>query len=153
MQLFKTKVDVLKTPAIRSLFLFRTLSALQLRVVDDLLHTRRYVKDEIVFDEGEGAEALYIVVDGRVVICRQDVTDTARPVEVRPGMTFGELALLGNKPRSAQARAAQDSLLASRARSDFERLLDTHTVIACRIALQLARQLGEQLRERDPVFN
>jgi len=39
-------------------------------------------------------------------------------------------------------------VLASLARGDFESLLDTHAVVASKIALQLARQLGRQLRDR-----
>jgi len=39
-------------------------------------------------------------------------------------------------------------LLASFSRAEFEGLLDTHMVIAAKISLQLARQLGQQLRER-----
>ena len=38
-------------------------------------------------------------------------------------------------------------MLASLSRSDFESLLDTHAVVASKIALQLARQFGRQLRE------
>src|SRR5690606_16308385 len=55
---------------IRQLHLFATLSPRELRIVDGLLHERRYLKDEIIFDEGEEGQALYIVLSGRVLICR-----------------------------------------------------------------------------------
>jgi CRP-like cAMP-binding protein len=59
--------------------------------------------------------------------------------------------LLDNAPRSAQARAAEDCVLASLSRIDFESLLDSHAVTASKISLQLARQLGHQLRVRAPT--
>src|SRR5215212_1672413 len=135
---------------LRKLLLFSTLSRFELGVVDALLHERTYLKGEIIFDEGEEAQALYAIMAGRVLICRKGEPDTGRITEINAGVVFGELALLDDLPRSAQARAADDCVLASLSRGDFERLLDTHAVIASKIALQLARHLGRQLRDRSP---
>jgi CRP/FNR family cyclic AMP-dependent transcriptional regulator len=136
---------------LRRLPLFAPLSRPELRVVDGLLHERRYLTGEVVFDEGEEGQALYVIISGRVLICRQGAPETGRIAELGPGMVFGELALLDNGPRSAQARATEDCVLASLSRSDFESLLDTHAVVASKIALELARQLGRQLRQRAPT--
>ena len=134
---------------VRQLPLFATLSRRELRVVDSLLHERRYLKGEIVFDAGEHGQALYVIVAGRVLICRQGEPETGRIAELDAGVVFGELALLDNAPRAAQARAVEDCVLASLSRADFESLVDTHAIAASKIALQLARQLGRQLREQN----
>ena len=42
-------------------------------------------------------------------------------------------------------------MLASLSRGDLESLLVTHAVIASKILLQLARQLGRQLRDRSAL--
>jgi CRP/FNR family transcriptional regulator, cyclic AMP receptor protein len=133
---------------IRQLGLFSMLKARELRVVDDLLQERRYLKDEIVFDEGEEGQALYIVLSGTVVICRQGEPETGRIAEVPAGVLFGELALLDGAPRSAQARAAEDCVLASLSRADFRQLIETNAVIASKIAYQLAWELGQKLRDK-----
>jgi CRP-like cAMP-binding protein len=133
---------------LRRLSLFATLSRAELRVVDGLLNERRYLQGEIIFDEGEEGQTVYGVVSGRVLICRQGEPETGRLTGLEAGAVFGELALLDDAPRAAQAQAAEDCVLAALSRSDFEGLLDTHTVIATKITLQLARQLGRQLRER-----
>jgi CRP-like cAMP-binding protein len=133
---------------IRQLFLFATLRPRELRVVDGLLHERRYLKDEIVFDEGEEGQALYIVLAGRVLICRQGEPAAGHIAEISPGTLFGELALLDGAPRTAQARAAEDCQLAALSRSDFDGLVETHGAIASKIALQLARDLGKKLVSR-----
>jgi CRP-like cAMP-binding protein len=132
---------------IRKLGLFATLSQKELRVVDGFLLERRYLKGEVVFDEGEEAQAVYIVLSGRVLICRQGDPEKGRIAEVAAGVLFGELALLDGVPRSAQARALDDCVLASLSRADFKGLLETHAVIASKISLQLARELGHKLRE------
>jgi len=133
---------------LRQLSLFATLSRSELRVVDGLLNERGYLKGEIIFDEGEEGQTVYVIISGRVLICRQGEPETGKITEIDAGVVFGELALLDDAPRAAQARAADDCVLASLSRGDFESLLDTHAVIASKISLQLARQLGRQLRER-----
>ena len=133
---------------IRQIGLFATLRPKELRVIDSLLYERRYLKGEIVFDEGEEGQALYVVLSGRVLICRP--ADPAAEViaEIPAGSLFGELALLEGAPRNAQARAAEDCVLAALSRTDFERLVDTHAAIASKIAMQLARDLGQKLGAR-----
>ena len=143
----KGKPDETRIGQIRRLGLFATLQPTELRVINGLLHDRRYLKDEVIFDEGEDGQALYIVFAGKVLICRQGEPVTGHIVDVAEGAMFGELALLDGSPRSAQARAAEDCLLAALSRADFAGLVETHAVIASKISLQLARSLGQKLRE------
>lgn len=132
---------------IRALSLFATLGPRELKVVDGLLHERSYLKDEVIFDEGEEGQALYIIMAGKVLICRQGQPEAGRIAELGAGTLFGELALLDDAPRAAQARAAENCTLAVFFRADFLNLLETHAVIASRISLQLARHIGRRLRE------
>lgn len=149
--MFDDRKETPRLRTLRQLSLFATLSRRELRVVDGLLHERRYLKGEIIFDEGEEGQTVYVIITGRVLICRQGEPETGRITEIGAGVVFGELALLEDAPRAAQARAIDDCVLASLARGDFEGLLDTHAVIASKISLQLARQLGRQLRERSAL--
>ena len=80
-----------------------------------------------------------------MLICRQGEPATGRIAEIPAGALFGELALLGGAPRVAQARAAEDCVLAALSRADFTRLVETHGAIASKVALQLARDLGQKL--------
>jgi len=130
---------------LKNLALFSTLSRAELHVIDGLLHERRFLKGEIIFDQGEEGQALYVVIAGRVLLCRQGKTEIGRITEIDVGGVFGEIALLEDLPRALQARAASDCVLASMSRGDLESLLDTHVVIASKILLQLARYLGRQL--------
>jgi CRP-like cAMP-binding protein len=148
---FQGRKETPRLGTLRQLALFSTLSRLELRVVDGLLHERRFLKGEIIFDEGEEGQALHVVIAGRVVICKQGEPETGRIAEYNTGVAFGELALLENTPRALQARAEEDCVVASLSRGDLESLLVTHAVIASKILLQLARQLGRQLRDRSPL--
>ena len=142
---FKRQSEHSRIGQIRSLNLFATLTNRELRIIDSLLHDRQYLKDEVVFDEGEEGQALYVVLRGKILICRQGEPVSGRIAEIAAGALFGELALLDGAPRVAQARAAEDCVLAALSRADFTRLLETHAAIASKIALQLARDLGQKL--------
>ena len=59
---FQGRNETPRLRTLRQLALFSTLSRLELRVVDALLHERRFLKGEIIFDEGEEGQALYLVM-------------------------------------------------------------------------------------------
>ncbi len=154
---------------LHQLSLFVNLTPAELQIVDGLLHERHYLEGEVIFDEGEEGQAIYIIASGQVLIsvtepgngrraARPGVNesaafhplrrqgDTGRVAQLGPGTFFGELALLDNSPRSAQARAASPCQLIIFFRDDFVSLLDTHARIASKISRQLACHLGARLR-------
>ena len=125
--------------------LFADLNRREVRVVDGFMHERSYLQDEVIFDEGEQGEAFYLVLEGQVLICHQGEVD--QPIAtLGAGQFFGELALLDDAPRSAQARAAENCTLLVLFRGDFLGLMQSHGWIASKIAMQLARHLGARLR-------
>jgi CRP-like cAMP-binding protein len=145
LRLFRQKPVSPRLERLHSLFLFVNLTPAELAIVDGLLHERDYCADEVIFDEGEEGQAIYIVLEGKVVI-RRDI-DGLPLAELEPGAVFGDVALLNNAPRLAQARAATPCRLAVFFREDFMTLLDTHARIASKISLQIARTLANRLRD------
>lgn len=137
----------LERSPLRGMALFAELSARELAVVEGLLHRRSYVADEVIFDEGEEGNALYIVLDGEVAILRRDWPGDGVIARLSRGAFFGDLALLDNLPRSAQARAATACHLAAFFRDDFFGLLETHATIAAKILPPLVRHIGLRLRD------
>ncbi|MES3021261.1 MAG: cyclic nucleotide-binding domain-containing protein [Pseudomonadota bacterium] len=127
--------------------LFNSLTALELQIVDGLLHERRYLTDEIIFDEGEEGQALYLVLSGKVQIRRTHDCGFEVVAELTPGGFFGDLALLDNAPRNAQARAGANCELAVFFRADFMALMETDAVVGYKISLALARHIGQRLRD------
>jgi CRP/FNR family cyclic AMP-dependent transcriptional regulator len=126
--------------------LFASLTPLELKIVDGLMHERRYLGDEIIFDEGEEGQALYLVMSGRVLINRSLDSAVEVVAELSAGSFFGDLALLDNSPRNAQARALDNCELAVFFRADFMGLMETDAVIGYKISLALARHIGGRLR-------
>jgi len=126
--------------------LFRSLKPLEIKLVDGLMHERRYLPNEIVFDEGEEGQALYLVMSGHVQISRTHSRGRQIVGELGPGNFFGDMALLDNSPRSAQVRAVDACELAVFFRDDFLALMETDAVIGYKISLALARHIGQRMR-------
>lgn len=126
--------------------LFSTLTARELKIVDGLLHIRQFLADEVIFDEGEEGQALYIIFSGSVAVIVTRESGHEVIAELTAGNFFGDLALLDNTPRSAQVRAKDACELAVFFRADFVALMETDATIGYKIALQLARNLGRRLR-------
>lgn len=126
--------------------LFDQLTPAELGIVDGLLHHRDFLAGEVIFDEGEEGQAIYIVEAGEVSIDRPSLGEHGRIATLTTGDFFGDMALLDNLPRAAQARAHTPVSLAVFFRADFMVLMDTHARIASKIALQMAREMGRRLR-------
>lgn len=131
---------------LKDVSLFATLTSRELSIVGRFLHERGYKAGEIIFDEGEEGQALYIVYAGDVKIVRRERPD-APLAELGPGDFFGDLALIDSAPRAAQARAATDCILGVFFRADFQNMLETDPRTGSRLYQQLNRHVGRLLRE------
>jgi CRP/FNR family transcriptional regulator len=84
----------------------------------------------VIFEKGSAAEALFIILSGRVQIL--DVVD-GEQVEIatlEPGDFFGELALLLHTVHSKTAMALDDSELMVLPKDSFQDLLASNAEIA-----------------------
>jgi CRP/FNR family cyclic AMP-dependent transcriptional regulator len=131
---------------LKNVVLFKDLSMRDLAVVDQMFHTRHYLADEVIFDEGEEGQGLFVVLSGRVKITLPTDVNSVL-IELGPGAFFGEVALLDQSVRTAQARAIENSEIVALFRTEFYSLLKTHSGIASNISFQLARVLAARLRQ------
>jgi CRP-like cAMP-binding protein len=100
-----------------------------LRVVGVSL-TLAWSAGSVVFDEGAPAEALYVVLSGRVSIydAGEDGEDEVALME--SGDYFGEHSLLRDTTHSKSARAVEDSELLVIPAGSFRDLLDRDATLA-----------------------
>lgn len=127
--------------------LFATLDRVALARLAACAEALRFDVDSVVCREGEPADGLYVVVRGTFGVFASDPTTQreGRINSLAPGDAFGELALLGDEPRSATVRAETGGEVL---RLERERFLDLLRVEP-RIGLAIATALGRRLRGRD----
>ena len=66
---------------------------------------RAYDPRQTIFREGEPGDAMYVVQDGQVDICKAGGGGPIALTSLGPGEFFGEMALVDHSPRSATAIA------------------------------------------------
>src|SRR5208282_612301 len=108
-----TRLDLLK-----SVVLFKDLPMRDVEMVDSLMHERQYLAEEVIFDEGEEGQGLFLVLSGRVKITLPTSANNVL-LDLGPGAFFGEVALLDESVRTAQARAIEDTQIVALFRAEF----------------------------------
>jgi len=98
---------------------------------------------EVIFAEGETGDALYLVLDGRVRIDR----DEQVIAELGERECFGEMSILDGAPRSATATAIEDTNLLKIARDDFQEILSEKPEIALGVIKVLSRRVQAASRQ------
>ncbi len=61
-----------------------------------------YETNQVVCEEGEASDAMYVILDGRIRVFKHDGEGNEVDIDaLQPGDFFGEMALLDSQPRSA----------------------------------------------------
>lgn len=69
-------------------------------------------KGDLLFDDGAASDAMYVVKSGCIAIVKKKGPNSEIELaRIMPGQLFGEMAFFDNKPRSAGARAVQESVV------------------------------------------
>jgi CRP-like cAMP-binding protein len=95
-----------------------------------------------VFEAGDRADALYVVLSGSVRIEQPDGEEPREVARMEPGDFFGELALLLEKRRSKRAVAAEDSELMVLSREPLCELLDASPDVAAHVRRTMEERLA-----------
>jgi CRP-like cAMP-binding protein len=111
---------------LRSMELFGELADNELGKIARLLKELKAAENEIIFEQGDAGDALYIVLSGRVRIASTDHFGRERVLAFYgPGEFFGDMAVLTGEPRSATASASTDVRLLQLRKEDFDMLVAT----------------------------
>lgn len=66
-------------------------------------------KGDVLFREGDESDAMYVIKSGRIAITKAKGNSEVILAELKTGEMLGEMAFFDNKPRSAGAKALQDT--------------------------------------------
>ena len=114
--------------------LFADLSPAELNGLAALMRPRTYARDEVIYLRGDPGTAFYVIATGRVKITL--TSPDGKELILRrlgPGDFHGELALLDDEPRSADAVATESSALLVLQRDAFRQFLAEHPAVATKL--------------------
>lgn len=103
---------------------------------------RVYEKGEVVFNEGDVGEEMYIIIEGLVSISKKTTANSFKKlVSLKKGDMFGEMALVEKKRRSATAIVDEPAKLLILNESAFFTFLETNPSFSIKIIKVLADRL------------
>jgi CRP-like cAMP-binding protein len=133
--------------ALRACGLFQALGADQLRKVAAIAKHRDLASGEVVFREGDPGEDMYVIAAGKVRIARRLPRGGEEELAVLgQGAYFGELAVVDDAPRSADAVAHTTCALVVLQRDDLDQLMFVDKDLAYDLLWTLVRTLAGRLR-------
>lgn len=101
-------------------------------------------KGDAIYQEEDAADALYMMVEGRVKLSAGERTIA----EVGPGESFGTWALVDDSERGQRAECIEDGLALALHRDDFYDVAADDSRLLQEIVRALARRLRELVTER-----
>jgi CRP/FNR family transcriptional regulator, cyclic AMP receptor protein len=131
------------------LFKERGLSAAEMKLLATFSTEERFNEGSMMFREGEKGDKLYIVLDGRIRISKfiPGVGEEALTVLDR-GEFFGEMALIDDAVRSADAKAHEgDATVLSIDRATLNEILSMDPHASLQFLNLLCRMISRRLRE------
>ena len=131
---------------LQSVPLFSSMALEQLEAIHSCLTEQHYTKGEVIFNEGDIGDEMYIVADGQVeILLNMDTPEPLLLTTVEKGSYFGEMAVLDQDPRSAAARVSEDARLFVLKGEQLKELI----YVMPEIAFTIFRVLSERVRRSD----
>ncbi len=135
----------------RNLFAEQRLSSMEINFLASLSRERKLKSGQVLFHEGDPGDAMYVVLEGRVLISKfiPGAGEEALAFLER-GDFFGEMALIDRAPRSAQARAHDGGAVVLAIPAEVVAgILDVRKVSSLPLLKILCGLIAKRLREVD----
>ena len=134
-------VDIL-----RQVWLFSGLDEQQLEAVSGFTFQKSFGPGELIVEEGRTGNGMYAIISGNVEAVKALGTEQERTVNrLGTGEVFGEMALLGEWPRTASVRAVDEVECLGIDRWVFLTQLERHP----QVGIKLLQILAQKLRDSD----
>jgi CRP-like cAMP-binding protein len=111
---------------------------------------RDLVRGDVLFNEGDVPDSIYLVTRGRIAIAKSSPIDRRESVValMEPGDLFGDMGMLDDGPRSAMARALEPSAVLQIPFEPVRAMFNDDP----RLLWNVARLLAGRLRVMDEVL-
>ena len=144
-------LTVEKVLILKSAPLFAGLDGEELAALAEIALEKEFAPGEIMFEEGEAAHHLYVIVQGQVEVFRRADSSEYHVATLGEEECFGEMAILEDAPRSASVRALESTSVLKIDRESFRELITERPQIAFAIFRILSGRLRHMNLEVEHV--
>lgn len=134
-------------PVLRTIPIFEGLGFNDLKKIELIVHKRTFMPNEIIFYERQPGAGMYIIKRGLIKLTKTVNEERVKIGELKDGEFFGEMALLDEYPRSAEATAVEKTEALGIFRPDLFDLIESNPKLGYKILLRLSKRLASRLRE------
>jgi CRP/FNR family cyclic AMP-dependent transcriptional regulator len=134
-------------PVLRTIPIFEGLAFNDLKKIELIVHKRNFMPEEIIFYERQPGAGMYIIKKGVIKLTKTINEERVKIGELRDGEFFGEMSLLDEFPRSAEATAVEKTEALGIFRPDLFGLIEHNPKLGYKILLRLSKRLASRLRE------
>jgi len=134
-------------PVLRTIPIFERLGFNDLKKIELIVHKRTFMPEEIIFYERQPGAGMYIIKKGLIKLTKTVNEERVKISELKDGEFFGEMSLLDDYPRSAEATAVEKTEALGIFRPDLFDLIDSNPKLGYKILLRLSKRLASRLRE------
>ncbi|HOV45715.1 MAG: cyclic nucleotide-binding domain-containing protein [Spirochaetes bacterium] len=114
--------------------------------------TANVPKDFLLFSEGEPGDRLFIIQKGKVNITKIMDNKEILIAVLKEGDIFGEMALLENKPRTANAITAEDCTFLIVERKNFDAMVATQPSLTTKLITLLSERTWVAYRQLENLL-
>ena len=134
-------------PVLRTIPIFEGLGFNDLKKIELIVHKRTFMPNEIIFYERQPGAGMYIIKKGLIKLTKTVNEERVKISELKDGEFFGEMSLLDDYPRSAEATAVEKTEALGIFRPDLFDLIESNPKLGYKILLRLSKRLASRLRE------
>ena len=143
---------------IKRTFIFDDLDEQDLLNVLRITKERHFSKDEVIMQEGQEGDSMYIIVDGSVEVSKTLTMKTGEDdfaerekiltsLGSADNVVFGEIAMIDREKRSASVIATSDCVFLEIEREDFLKLIEQRPQMGVTVLKKIAELLASRLRQ------
>ncbi|MFA5902387.1 MAG: cyclic nucleotide-binding domain-containing protein [Desulfobacula sp.] len=133
--------------------LFDELIGDELKVAATHMNYLEMKKGQYLFKEGDNGDYVCFVVEGEIDVIKQSASEKKVKIATLPkGSTLGEMSIIDHTPRSASARAGEDTTLILFSQKGFNKILDEHPKIGIKILKGISRLLSLNMRRTSSLL-
>ena len=125
---------------LQSIPMFQGVDIAKLRLLAMAGDRITYEAGDVVFQQGDTADAVYVLIDGAVEVIREG-EPRVRVARLGENAMFGETGVLCDRPRSATIEASTTTTVIRVERYTFNQVVRDVPQLALAIARELARRL------------
>lgn len=128
--------------------LFEGLLPEEIEMLAELTQQKKYTEGEVVFEQGDVGDSLYLLVEGVVEVLQKRSDGSEQLItELQAPEFFGEMSLIDKEYRSATIRAKSEAIMLCLTNENLHSFARVYKNGFTLVVINIARVLSARLRE------